>query len=54
MMEIFLIMKVYLIEDAKFQVIGCADVFSSGSALKEMIKGKTLEKAIEQYKLNKQ
>lgn len=33
------------IREAKFQAIGCAGAFTSGSALTEMIKGKTLKQA---------
>ncbi|MCX6234112.1 MAG: iron-sulfur cluster assembly scaffold protein [Bacteroidetes bacterium] len=40
-MEIFLKIS-DIITDAKFQAIGCAGSFASGSALTEMIKGKTL------------
>jgi NifU-like protein involved in Fe-S cluster formation len=46
-MEIFLNVKDGVIKEAKFQAIGCAGAFSSGSALTEMIIGMTLEKAEE-------
>ena len=44
-------MRVYLkvdkgvIKDAKFQAIGCAGAFASGSTITEMVKGKKLEDA---------
>ena len=41
-MEIFLKITSNVITDAKFQAIGCAGSFTSGSALAEMICGKTL------------
>jgi nitrogen fixation NifU-like protein len=44
-MAIFLKIDSGVIKDAKFQAIGCAGSFASGSALTEMIKGKTLEQA---------
>lgn len=44
-MEIFLKIESNVIKDAKFQAIGCAGAFASGSALMEMIKEKTLEQA---------
>ncbi len=44
-MKVYLKVKENIIEDAKFQAIGCAGAFASGSALTEMIKGKTLKDA---------
>jgi len=44
-MEVYLKIESNVIKDAKFQAIGCAGAFSSGSALMEMVKGKTLEEA---------
>lgn len=41
-MEIFLKITSDVITDAKFRAIGCAGSFASGSALAEMMKGKTL------------
>lgn len=40
-MEFYLKIESGVIKDAKFQAMGCAGAFSSGSALCEMIKGKT-------------
>jgi len=44
-MEIFLNVEEGVIKEAKFQAIGCAGAFSSGSALTERIIGMTLEEA---------
>ena len=44
-MEIFLKIESNVIKDAKFQAIGCAGAFASGSALMKLIKGKTLKQA---------
>ena len=46
-MEIFLNVEDGVINEAKFQAIGCAGAFSSGSALTEMIIGMTLKEAEE-------
>ena len=43
--RIYLRVEDGVISDAKFQAIGCAGAFASGSALSEMIKGKTLKEA---------
>jgi nitrogen fixation NifU-like protein len=44
-MEVYLKIESDVIKDAKFQAIGCAGAFSSGSALMEMVKEKRLEEA---------
>jgi nitrogen fixation NifU-like protein len=44
-MEVYLKIESDVIKDARFQAIGCAGAFSAGSALMEMVKGKTLEEA---------
>jgi nitrogen fixation NifU-like protein len=44
-MEIYLKIDSGLIKDAKFQATGCAGSFISGTALCNMIKGKTLDDA---------
>jgi len=45
--EIYLKIESNVIKDPKFQAIGCMGAFSSGSALMEMVKEKTLEEAEE-------
>ncbi len=44
--ELFLTIKSNIIREAKFQAIGCAGIFSSGSAITSMIIGKTIEQAM--------
>jgi len=44
-MRVYLKVEEGVIKDARFQAIGCAGAFASGSALTEMVKGKTLEEA---------
>ena len=44
-MRVYLKVEGGVIRDAKFQAIGCAGAFASGSALTEMVKGKTLKEA---------
>ena len=44
-MRVYLKIKKGSIVDAKFQAVGCAGAFASGSALTEMVKGKTLKAA---------
>jgi NifU-like protein involved in Fe-S cluster formation len=45
-MEFFLKIENGVIKDASFQAIGCAGAFSSGSALSDMVRGKTLEESV--------
>lgn len=44
-MEVYLKIEADVIKDAKFQAVGCAGAFTSGSALMEIVKGKTLDEA---------
>ena len=44
-MRVYMKVEEGVIRDAKFQAIGCAGAFASGSALTEMVKGKTLKEA---------
>ena len=44
-MKVYLKVKEDIIKNAKFQAIGCAGAFASGSALTEMVKEKTLTEA---------
>jgi nitrogen fixation NifU-like protein len=44
-MRVYLKVEEGVIKNAKFQAIGCAGAFASGSTLTEMVKGKTLEEA---------
>jgi len=44
-MKVYLKVKDGVIRNAKFQAIGCAGAFASGSALTEMIMDKTLKEA---------
>ena len=44
-MKVYLKVEKGIIKNAKFQAIGCAGAFASGSALTEMVKGKTLKEA---------
>ena len=39
-MKVYLKVEERIIKDAKFQAVGCAGAFASGSALMEMVKGK--------------
>jgi len=44
-MRVYLKVEKGVIKDAKFQAIGCAGAFASGSALTEMVRGKLLKEA---------
>jgi nitrogen fixation NifU-like protein len=46
-MEISLKVKNNIIKDIKFYTYGCAAAISSTSVLTELVKGKTIEKALE-------
>ncbi len=44
-MQIYLRIRDDIIEDARFQVVGCAAAYASGSALTELIRGMNLKEA---------
>ncbi len=44
-MRVYLKVEDDVIKDAKFQAIGCAGAFASGSTITEIVKGKTLKEA---------
>lgn len=44
-MEIFLKIESNIISNARFQAVGCAGTFSSGAALINLVKGRSLEEA---------
>jgi nitrogen fixation NifU-like protein len=44
-LKIYLNIDSELIKDAKFEAVGCAGAFSAGSALMEMIRGKSISEA---------
>ena len=45
-MEFYLDIEDGVVKEVKFQAIGCAGSYASGSALAEMIKGKKVDKAL--------
>lgn len=46
-MKIFLKIKDNMIEDAKFQTFGCGSAIASSSMATELIKGKSIDEAVE-------
>lgn len=46
-MKIYLKVKDGIIEDVKFQTYGCGAAIASSSMLTEMVKGKTIEEALQ-------
>ena len=46
-MKIYLKVKNFIIEDVKFETLGCAAAIAVSSALTDMIKGKSLDQALD-------